>query len=381
MEYAFNEHERLTLLEDLSLFFPQVSLKNVCIIGVQHILPTTFQMLNTLIDKGLDRQNIHLIGKCYSTNHLIYDLLCKSGINVCPSSIYYDSHMLFDEMFQSNVKSFVKSILKKVDVTKFDKIILMDEGGYLIKLFQKFYKNLDNVIALEQTSSGYNKIKNLDVHFPIINVARSDAKLIHESTLVAEGVVENICKKIKKLKALPKKVLIIGKGSIGVAVENELKKIYEKLKIHFYDNEKPDHFLQTKVLKDVIGNYDLIIGCTGKTVLLESEYKYLKEGVILASASSSDYEFSGGIIRKKIEKNNNCHMDILFNTTYLLNSGFPINFSDNFELVDSPKFQLTRALLATAIYQGIGLLHSEVKGIIPLNASIQKKILKKFLEL
>lgn len=363
--------EKMPLLEYVKLFHSSVSLNNVLLIGCQHILETTHMMLRSLYDFGLEPKNIFLIGKCYSTSRSVWQEMRQEGIQISSLSFFFESCLAFDKQFCDILVQFLKHVLSRVNFSKFNKVILIDDGGQFLTLSMQFFKEYKNIVGIEQTSSGYEKIKFCIPVFPIINVARSQAKLVFESPMIADAVIEKILKHLNALKYASKQILIMGYGAIGAAIYAVLKKeyhvqVYDK-KIYKKDVDRDKH-LQAA---------DMIIGCTGETCLFFSQYKYLKKGCVLISASSSDREFDAVHMRRKSKNTQSCHDDIEQEGITLLNCGFPINFDGNRNSVAPCKIQLTRALLLAAILQAYEISRSSF-GILPLDIDMQKKIVKKY---
>lgn len=364
---------KMPLLEYVKSCHPCVSLEKVLLIGCQHILATTHLMLRALCQIGLDPKNIFILGKCYSSNRSVFLEMRKDGIQVSDLSFSFESREAFDKQFCRYNEKFLKQTLSNIDLSKFEKIVLLDDGGQLLMLATDYFKDFTNIIGIEQTTSGYEKIKSIKSHFPIINVARSQAKLIYESPFIAEAVIKKTLKCIDALRRDPKEILIIGHGVIGSSIYKALRGNY---RIRIYDKvldekSKLDEYLRTA---------DLVIGCTGETSLPIHKHKFLKRGCILLSASSSDREFDAVHLRKKVLNLKNCHTDLDVNGKILLNCGFPVNFDGCRNSVTPAKIQLTRALLMSAILQACETSDCNPE-IIPLDIEIQREVVNKFLKL
>ena len=167
----------LPLVEYMSSIFVNVRLDNTLVIACQHILPTNYPMFNLLFDKGLKPENTFILGKCYSTEPNTLKLFIRRGVKIPKFSNYFDSHKSFDKEYEDHVRKFFLSIINKKNLNNYKKIILIDDGGFLIETAHKLLKNFKKLVGVEQTSSGYEKIKNINLKFPVINVARSQTKL------------------------------------------------------------------------------------------------------------------------------------------------------------------------------------------------------------
>lgn len=264
---------------------------------------------------------------------------------------------------------------QEVNIKDFNKIIILDDGGGLILFANDFFRDFSNFSGVEQTSSGYEKIKNVNLLFPVFNVARSKAKLEYETPMIAELIADKIQNYIKNQNLINPKILVIGQGYIGKEIKELLKKDFsvsgcDKLshKCDYAGNFKPK-----------IGEFDIIIGATGESVLLAGDFGNLKKGVALISASSSDREFSSVYLRILEPKTSDCHKDYDINGIKLLNSGFPINFDGAEHSLSPEKIQLTRALLLAGVYESMNV--GNAKGIQELDDDLQNQIIEKFKEL
>lgn len=364
----------LPLLEHVVDSFEYIDLNGCSIVGAQHLLGTTFDLFKCLFKKGLKPERTFLIGKCYSSSSMVGREMKRSGIYVSPHSFEFSSHKPFDQQYAASMKEFLKSVLPRA--VDSEKIIFLDDGGGLIKLAHKMLDNFEPVFGVEQTTSGYEALRNFCLKFPVINVARSPAKLIYESPMIAEVVAKHVHKSLKTIELSGKKALILGGGAIG-------KSIYERVKYDFdvkiFDTNQGLSMIKATDFCNYISASDLIIGCTGRSTLRRKHYKLLKKGVVLASASSSDREFEAFYFRKNIDPISDPHSDIHFNGVNLLNGGFPINFDGRRHSVPANLIQLTRALLVCGVMQGLSdeTLSTEM---VPLDLELQREVVSKFFE-
>lgn len=364
---------KLPLLNFTASLYPNASLENTYIISAQHLVSTTYSLFHTLLQLGLKPTNLSSIGKCYSTDPEAYDQMKKLGVDVCPSSMSFNSHQSFDEQYQCYMKKFVFERLKKIKDSNFKKIIVLDDGGELLSIINNFV-DTDKLIGIEQTSAGFYKLKNLKFKLPIINLARSFAKLNFESPIIAKLVINTLVERIKNLPIQPQKVLIIGNGQIGSQIFKSLNRNYETSTFDWVPSKSS---IKLADFEKSLINFDLILGCTGNGSFTPELYHKLKKNVILASTSSSDREFHAINLRRKIPLVDNCHENLFVDDIHLINCGFPINFDAQFRAIDVEDLQLTRSLLLASILQAD--THSyEQKEFIPLDSTIQRRIIQKY---
>jgi S-adenosylhomocysteine hydrolase len=370
MNCTYEGYFRLPLLEYLAHAMPKDLLGDVYLIGCQHILPSTHLMLKSMMDLGLQAENIGMIGKCYSTSKLAMENMIQDGIYVCKSSVSFDSHESFDAQFRNNIEMFLKQQIIKMDIKKDSKIIILDDGGELLLAAHNLLTDYKYIYGVEQTSSGYHKLNEVDLRYPIVNVARSKAKLNIESPMIIESIDTQLTNALSVLSLKPTSCLIIGNGYIGKCLLERLQNRYAL--INCYDIERYKSDLTHMDLNE----YDLIIGATGRNVI--SNNNMLRKGHILVSVSSSDREFNSVTFRNLLPRNTDCHQHVLCNDVWLLNSGFPINFYgtdyDNVPLLD---IQLTIGLLFSGVLQLLSRMEHHY-GFIELDENLQNTIISNY---
>jgi hypothetical protein len=145
-----------------------------------------------------------------------------------------------------------------------------------------------------------------------------------------------------------KKILILGKGHIGLALSRHFT---NQDNITFYDTK----YNTPKDLPLLLQNADLIVGCSGKISLRRSNYKYLKKGAVLVSTSSSDREFEAHHLRQSFPQTSNPHQNYKNAHFTLLQSGFPINFWDTRFNISLKHMQITMGLIASGVFQALTL--------------------------
>lgn len=359
----------LPIVESIVNAYDGPSLENVRIIGVQHILETTHAMFQSLYKLGLRPENISILGKCYSTCREVHEEMLRDGIDVSPGSFSYFSHRPFDEFFGEEVQTFLTQCSKDFLEKKYDCVIILDDGGKCIRFFSENIHLSIPMIAIEQTSSGYEAIRYNHLPFPVINVARSPVKLTLESPLIARAAAERLYKSLHQRNISCNKALIIGAGPIGKSIQQTIS---SDTQVTIYDENKSLSD-DRRELSAIIHHFPLIIGCTGKISVSKNVHKLLRPGTALVSVSSSDREFDAVHLRKLIPETQICHTDLMIDDLFLINSGFPVNFDGGRENIEPELIQLTIALIAAGILQARKFENLR-PGIIPIDYSMENTI-------
>lgn len=360
-------NKKLELLNFVTDYFKDVDLSDVCLVACQHLLGTTSDMLDVLFSLGLSPRSTFMLGKSYSTHASVVRVLERKGVWVSPDSSAFDFRRSFDDQFEQYVSRFIKQPLLSSVMRRSKKIIVLDDGGKLIRFISDLKLDFSKISGVEQTTSGYESIRKISLRFPVVNLARAKVKLKYESPYIAAVALNEM----KKYFSRKQRVLLIGGGSIGNNIYKILKKEH-KITIRDY---RKDRELFPGKWAETIGGYDVIIGATGATVLDSSFFKFLKGKTILASVSSSDREFDGGYFRKLCKKSSTLHAAWEYGGTKLLNAGFPVNFSGKKHSLPPVYAQLTRALLIAGVVQAY---RAKGTGLVELDSKAQEQILKRF---
>lgn len=334
-------------------------------------------MFESFFDRGLSPPNVFLIGKCYSTDLDTYENFLQLGANICPSSIIFNKNIPFDVSYFDCIGSFVTRALNQISLDKNKTVVVFDDGGDLIRYLNPLCKTQKlNFTCLEQTTSGYEKIKNLDLNMSVVNVARSFVKLNYESKIIAQTAITAICDKIFLAPKSARKVMILGNGAIGSAIASRLR---EGCDVSLIDIKPERSELSYPQCIENISQYDFIVGCAGKMVLSSDQIKELRPGTTLISLSSSDREFDIVTLRQQSPNIFSCHDDFLGGQgVRILNCGFPVNFCGNASVVDIEEFELTRSLLTLGMLQAIEL--KKEKGLFSMNLLDQIKLIDVYKE-
>jgi S-adenosylhomocysteine hydrolase len=363
---------KLPLIEGLTQLFDDLNLENTLIVSVQHLCSTTEVLFDALLELNLYPENLYVIGKCYSTNPDVLVRLRRKGINASLSSSCFNCLIPFDVAFDRNIDEMIKQIISSNDLFSYERIIILDDGGHLLERAETFLPKGLPVVGIEQTSSGFNRMKNKSFSFPVINLARSWLKLEYESPVIIALVLKKLQEKLDQLDSNVNKVLLMGYGVLG-------RKIYEVLKdrylVSIFDAAPERSTIPSDEFKTRLGEFDLIIGCTGATSLTFHDFKYLKKPVILASISSSDREFEAFKFRK-LNPVKNWHSNVVAEGITLLTSGFPITFDKDYDSIDTDDFQLTRALILASVYQA-SVTDQSLRGFLSMEDDLQRIILTK----
>ena len=332
----------------------QVDISGLKLFSCQHLLAPQYEMYKLLVEFGFDPKNITALGKVYSSNKGIIADLQSLGIKVIQPE--FDG-LSFDEEHRLSCIKIIKEISDK------DKNIILDDGGYLI--YEGKDKNI--LFGVEQTSSGFQKLKDMNLSFPVLNVARSNTKLVQESLVIGKIVLQRLKEYLSDLGIASPKVLIVGLGPIG----NSLLKILTKEGINVsgfdIDMNKESLLSYLRVEKP-----DITIGATGAALFDGADLDQLDRVHLyhFISVSSSDREFPVASFRK----DNLIHNNIKYKNFVFVNNGFPIVFKGNKYECTPQEIEKTIALLMGSVMHGVVRGVDNLSGIIEIPEVLEELI-------
>lgn len=363
-----NLNMNFKLIVNESISSQQVMFSNkTLLICHQHILPSLIPLMLYLTENICQARNIFVLGKPYSTiNNAEVDLV-NMGIQVFKNDTNYKPGY-YIEGINDNVSMLWKELIERDKKISFEKIIVLDEGGFLASTVPFEFRG--RCVAVEQTRFG-SRVKNVNV--PTIQVSVSAAKLHFETTEIVEAVLRRL-RKENTLKHNDH-IGVIGLGFLGTCIAKKFINNGRKVIAYDINGSKKALSLGVEIvdsLESLMKKSDVVIGCSGtNSITYETLYK---NKVKLLSISSGDVEFSE-VIQKLNGKREKTHSDIHFDKDYqdvcILNGGFPYNFDGKFEYEEESEIMLTRLLMAIGINQAMET-DCNHKNKISLNAQYQK---------
>jgi S-adenosylhomocysteine hydrolase len=360
----------LELLAFTDHIWGNLSLKRTAIIGAQHIMDSTLELFRHLKRQGLDPSKTFLMGKCYSTSPEVFRDFLREGFYVHKNSFHFDSHENYDDVYKDLLFKFARFSLGKIDFKEIDRLIVIDDGGYLISELNTLNVNGVPVVSIEQTSSGFNYLKNIKLNTSVINVARSKAKLELETPYIVESSLKRLQVYLSAKELTGKNVLVLGQGVIGTCVGNTLRRFCN---VVGFDPVRPSD----RSLEDHLSQADIVLGCSGTKSLDYSLYDSLKPGAKLISLASSDREFNAYRFRRQFPVSNRCLDTFSDGNISLIQGGFPINFFGERNNMSMEKIQITLTLLLSSVYQALTTT-SDLKGIVSIDEEAERLIISKF---
>ncbi len=363
-----NNMHSYPLLQRVSELYEEVGLGNVLLLACQHLLEPQKRMFEHLFQMGLKPENCVVVGKNYSTSAEVLRELEVTGSIVAPFSHEFDPLVSFDSWFEEKLSVYIASEISRRPMAKYDKVIILDDGGFMHLVANKLCSGLTNIVGIEQTSSGHHKIQDAGVKFRSISVARSYQKLMYESPYIGKCGTEKTLRYLKETGLTDPKILIMGLGHIGRQMAGQFLCSHKLAGAVFdpgldnihkepfglkgvFDLLRPEHFIRSEdELRTRLPYFDVIIGTSGKEVLRENDLSELHPKVSLISMSSSDREFPAVPFRNA---SGTLHQNYRLEGRTLVNGGFPITFDGLRHAMPPQQIELTIALLMIRVLDAI----------------------------
>ena len=370
-------------------------------ICVQHLLSTTIPLFDLLEYKEVVPGRVWVAGKCYSTYPPVVDELKRRGYRVQDDGYPKNLGGYYDVM-SSQVRALFNSYLeydenRKQKRTEQEKgLILLDEGGRLVKYIPLDIIANRYVVGVEQTSAGFFSKRVETTPFPMISVAGSAVKRLVEAPLIIEANTKKLMSKIP-LASNESIFGVVGLGALGSKFAELLVKQGKQVVVYDVDPVKVAAvFSKTgcdsaKTLAELISNVNIIGGFSGRDISREFNFLSLSKEIILFSGSSEDKEFrtllsSSAQIAKYSQTDPSSDVTVLTNNggvIKILYRGYPLNFSNKGGFsVPARGIAITRAMMGAADTQALVLVDALRKGeydkdpgqVVMLEPAVQQKI-------
>jgi hypothetical protein len=350
------------------------------------LLESTGSLFLSLSSLGIPLDQIHVLGKHYSTNSEVANALSEIGVHVYSSTA---SHSLgeFEQAFRADVAGMWASVHAAWRSAPPKLVIILDDGGRCLEEMPASLPEQFRVIAIEQTTSGARRNA---CGARVIQVATSAAKKVLEPTLIAKATALKVQERYG-MSSPDLRLGVVGIGSIGKAIAHRLHGQGHDVFASDLDASQYRSVSYARWCTDanvLLKQVDAVYGCTGSDVFPVPEALASLTGEkVLLSVSSEDVEFRALLRRSESGRWSGGPRDDVFVSVgnmklRILNGGFPINFDRSPVSVASSSIQLTRGLLMAAVIQAAtgSVSNSGSKRSIMLDAVAQRFVVQLWLD-
>ncbi|HEX5087321.1 MAG TPA: NAD-binding protein [Nocardioides sp.] len=406
----FIGNSQLPLLDDYRRHHARADLSAHNLLVIQHQLGTTVPLVQALIDDGIDPNRTWFVDIPYSTHPDVREALLQLAGDPthCPA------------LFTDPLVDYTSAQLTRVISTLFDMLdhhcnadlIVLDDGAYFLRALSVLHaisheaaRAFAGARMIEQTTRGHEFIKShaddlRQLGIRATSIARAQTKLQFEAPFIGASVATALASKARALRPEGvSHVAVLGYGAVGEACARQLHHEFPRANMTVVDNDEeqlraattahPGATVQARLAETEprnpheLGQFDIVVGCTGRNSFTLEDRRLLAPNAILASGSSAAVEFDrAGFVDLADYRENDeveilnrpeahamgIHADIRLRfergvEVTFANAGFPVNFDGRRECLPVTAIQPTRCLMYAAVQQSLEQLDAVLHGL------------------
>lgn len=309
------------------------------IAGILHCVEDVVYFIRALHEVGIEYNDIYISSPPYTLRDPVLDELGDLGCNTYRP----DAGKNATEQVEFIAAEMLKDISKRC-INEKRKFLIIEDGGYLVPVMHKQLPDAAEFClgGVEQTTNGV--ARNQAIHdkigltIPIASIPSCQLKILVEPPFIGEAVLRNIQQAMFELGSMVRgqKVGIVGFGAIGKAVCDEFDQAGAI--IYVCDTQfikqleaRLSGYMTCGTVANLLSICDIVIGTTGNTSIMFNEGAHIRDGIVLASASSKQVEIDiFEYCKNAIEIEQSELSDVLtmkgLNKIVLLFKGYPANF-------------------------------------------------------
>lgn len=298
---------------------------------VQHLYPDTLRLL-LLLHKHIPLQCV--IGIGYSGNTDVVETLTHAGIKVVTPRY---------EVLEETVRT---ELALTLDTCRTNDLTLLihEVGGYAVKCLHQHFPDSIALVsgAVEITKQGVWVAEQLpELKIPQLNCAQTRLKQI-EGKMVGEAVVTALDVILREMgySTVGREALVLGYGWVGRGTAVSLRN--RGLQVSVLDSDviqcvdaTVDGFLvpRDSPVSTTPSRWAIVVGATGHQSISASLMDSLPDRCFLVSGASKDHEIDlpylheNSVTTTRIHQHVEAMMTNDGRTLFLVNGGFPVNFT------------------------------------------------------
>jgi S-adenosylhomocysteine hydrolase len=342
------------------------------VIATQHVQGSFVPLVEAFLELGMAAGSCTVLAKGYSSHPdavrsvraLGVAVEVRSGFDVCQS---------YERTLETDI---LAAIAARTHWGR--PLLLIDEGGRLVRAMERVGVRRGRVGAVEQTTRGIVLNRARALHMPVVSVATSGPKRVIESEWIVDSMLQGLQKSLSRagIDSYGARYSVLGLGTIG-------SRLYDRLRGHgrsvsAFDAKPRNLGRFAGDASESSGVAHVILSSTGTQSLSLVDLERMTGEVVLVNCGSSDIEFPAAIIRCRAANSDqengsldawhlSYRYDIPRGRLLLLNGGFPINFQGQMDSVPLDKFTLVRTLMLLGAAQAVT---EKRVGLLPLSRDI-----------
>lgn len=340
-----------------------------------HLLESSYDLIKHLASI-FGCQNTFVLEKPYSTIPEVFRNIAQMGVNV--DLVRVDEQMPYEFSIKRHAQYFWQRAALYARQRGLQRILVLSDGGDLLVSVPWTELHGIEVVAVEQTQRGINRITNLESALPpVVSVATCKAKKLHEASFIGDAIF----RKMQSCGMLGKDDVfgLIGCGAIGQQIVRCLHQAGERVLVYDINGHVlPEGTSTACSLEDLLREASVVLGTSGTDCLRGIDIQRITGHKTFVSASSSNVEF--GYLFNLLYRYANRFEDVSGSLTdrfsvTIANGGYPINFDREREWEAPGDIQLTRTLLYAGVLQALTLGSKNNGKVIPLDPMVESEII------
>lgn len=265
--------------------------RGTCLALLLHPRRSLKAALATLFALGADPPDIQLVHKdyLYPERDEVLEWAASAGVRIAPLDDLKAQAAAFEARLEGRPW-----------------LALEDGGHWAMHAYSRPALLSSAVGFVEQTTRGIWTIEGSGIELirPHLSLPASVIKKAFECDYVGEAVTRSLETHMAGALEGASVAVLGAAGTIGAAVAEALRRA--GMRVFAYDSKPPPYWALTSHGRitvcaskaEAIAGRDVVVGATGGTVLGLDDLRWLKDGVLLASASSEQIEFPLPLLRQ-----------------------------------------------------------------------------------
>lgn len=357
------------------------------VVAVQHVQRSLLGLVDALCRAGVRPRDVTVVGKSYSTNPAVLEVLLARGVQVEDPLGMTDP----GRSYEVELAERTGAALRRVGTGS--PTVVLDEGGVATRAISRHGLGRPDLVVVEQTTRGVRWSASATLEVPVVDVARSAGKTGEETPLITRSMKSGLDRALHDLGREPGgRVLLVGYGVIGRSFAALLRAAGRRVAVvesreAAVATARHDGFDPVS-LRDGLAASDLVVGCTGSVILRSDDLLAHPPGAVFANGASSDIEYAfwperqpshllPGTDADPTQPWRNHYRLSSDPGSVLLAGGFPVNFYGSVEPIPAGEFQITRALMLVGAVQA-SREAGRRRGVVPLDVAAQAVVVEAY---
>lgn len=393
---AYTDNELKAIVEKMPILFDfsnsrKDELKGVAIIWRDHFLEDNIGLLTAFMRMGVDARDILVMDKGDETKH-------RKEITATFKKLGFQVEILDNNLLDEKplLEKGERIINKFINDRKDKKVLILDDGAIISKiLINKKYDNVKAIVELtEMGLRRIRKIKNKELLYPVLNVAKTDLKKYITYREISNTIFTRIIELLGDEKLVGRTVIQLGYGDLGGFLAKRL--LDYGVRVVIVDTnimkliQASEEGLNTYRTLDEAMKYEkpfMIIGASGEQSISREAVLQLEDDTYVTAGATADLsifkEFEKKGVKHKFIKKYGTQYEINNKRITVLGNGRSVNLFDS-ESIPNKSIDLFKTGTLLTAYMGIkenNLLEKSVQLDIVNEWIYESNILEKYYDL